>query len=130
MDDIKQKVAEARLESLVGNLLRAGVLMSALIIAVGGVVYLIRHGLSLPHYGVFHGEPSDLCSVLGILHNAIRGGGRGLMQLGLLVLIATPVVRVALLAIGFAWQRDRLYTAISLIVLTLLLYSLFSGRLS
>jgi uncharacterized membrane protein len=52
--------------------------------------------------------------------------GRGLIQLGLL-LILVPVVRVAIAAFAFHRQRDRLYVAISLLVLGLLLYSLLSG---
>ena len=130
MENPQQKATEDRLESLVGGLLRTGVILSAAIIALGGAIYLARHGLSSPVYDVFHGATSDWSSVFGILRNAFHGGGRGLIQLGLLVLIATPVVRVALLVVGFAWQRDRLYTAISLVVLTLLLYSLFGGGLS
>jgi uncharacterized membrane protein len=51
------------------------------------------------------------------------------IQLGVLLLIATPVFRVVLLLFGFAFERDRLYAAVSLVVLTLLLYSLFGGRL-
>jgi uncharacterized membrane protein len=43
----------------------------------------------------------------------------------LLVLIATPVARVAFLAYIFARQQDKLYTAVALIVLALLAYSLF-----
>ena len=65
----------------------------------------------------------------GILGNVFLGSGRGVIQLGVLLLIATPVMRVVLLLVGFAWQRDRLYAAVSLVVLTLLLYSLFGGRL-
>lgn len=53
--------------------------------------------------------------------------GRGLIQLGLLLLILVPVVRVAIAAFAFHRQRDRLYVAISLLVLGLLLYSLLSG---
>ena len=46
------------------------------------------------------------------------------MQFGLLLLIATPVARVAMAVVGFALERDRLYVVVSLIVLTVLLLSL------
>ena len=83
----------------------------------------------LPHVDVFQGEPSNLRSVGGILRGVFSGSGRGLIQLGLLSLIATPVPRVVLLVVGFAVQRDRFYVLVSLAVLMLLLISLFGGRL-
>jgi len=52
-----------------------------------------------------------------------------LIQLGLLLLIATPVARVAFSVVAFAMQRDRLYVAVALIVLAVLMYSLMGGRL-
>jgi uncharacterized membrane protein len=53
--------------------------------------------------------------------------GRGLIQLGLLLLIATPVARVIFSVFAFARQRDATYVLITLIVLAVLVYSLFSG---
>ena len=120
---------DAQLDILVGNLLRAGVLISAAVVLIGGAIYLLRHGLALPDYATFHEGPASLRSVAGILGNVFLGSGRGVIQLGVLLLIATPVVRVVLLLIGFAWQRDRLYVAVSFIVLMALVYSLFGGWL-
>jgi uncharacterized membrane protein len=76
---------------------------------------------------MFTGEPGDLRSVGGILADARALRGRGLMQLGVLMLIATPIVRVALSTVVFLRQRDWLYTVITLIVLTLLLYGVVNG---
>ena len=56
-----------------------------------------------------------------------QGLGRGLIQLGVLLLIATPVARVAFSVYVFARQRDRLYIVVTLAVLVLLLLSLFAG---
>ena len=121
--------SDARLDIFVGNLLRTGVLISAAVVLLGGAIYLPRHGLALPDYGKFHAGPASLRSVSGILGNVLMGSGRGVIQLGVLLLIATPVMRVVLLLVGFAWQRDRLYVAVSFIVLMALLYSLFGGWL-
>ena len=66
-------------------------------------------------------------SVAGIVANACQLRGRGLIQLGLLLLIATPVLRVVIAAVAFALQRDRLYVAVSLIVLASLAYSMLVG---
>jgi uncharacterized membrane protein len=119
---------DQRLDVFVGNLLRTGVLTAAVVVLVGGIIYLARHGLSLPHFDVFEGEPSDLRSVSGILGGVFSGSGRGIIQFGLLLLIATPVLRVVLLLVGFARQRDPVYVFVSLVVLTSLLFSLFGGR--
>jgi uncharacterized membrane protein len=76
---------------------------------------------------VFRGEPGDLQSVTGIIADAKAFDGRGLIQLGVLVLIATPIARVAFSVIGFARQRDWLYVVMTLVVLVLLVYSVTTG---
>jgi len=108
-------------------ILRAGVLLSAAVVASGGAVFLISHGFELPAYHVFRGEPGSLRSIRGILDDARRLHGRGLIQLGLLLLIATPIARVVFSVLGFVRQRDWLYVGITAIVLGLLTYSLIGG---
>ena len=93
----------------------------------GGVVYLLRHGHEVPDYRVFRGEPGDLRSVSGIVSDARSLSGRGLIQLGLLLLIATPIARVVFSVAGFLRQRNWMYVVITLLVLALLAYSLTSG---
>jgi uncharacterized membrane protein len=113
-----------RIEGTVASLLRVGVMLAAAVVFVGGSLFLARHGSEQPHYGVFRGEPTDLRSVEGIVREAAGLSGRGLIQLGLLLLIATPVARVAFSAVAFALQRDRTYVVVTLLVLALLLLSL------
>ena len=86
---------DQRIENILGNLLRAGVLLSALVVSIGGVIYLLRHGHSPMDFRVFRGEPADLRDARGIIRDTLALRGRGIIQLGLLVLIATPVARVA-----------------------------------
>jgi uncharacterized membrane protein len=124
--DTTSQRKDRRLDVVVGNLLRTGVLTAATIVLVGGIVFLARHEFALPHYEVF--KPSSFNSPGGILRSAFSGSGQGLIQLGLLLLIATPVARVVLLVVGFALQRDRLYVLISLAVLASLLFSLLGGH--
>ena len=111
-----------------GNLLRGGVILAAIVVLAGGILYLIRYGTTSSDYRVFHGEPADLGSVSGILADAVELHSRGLMQLGLLVLVATPVARVAFSVFAFARQHDRIYLTVSLIVLAVLVYSLVGWR--
>jgi uncharacterized membrane protein len=116
--------SDGRLEQVMGTLLRTGLLLAATVVFVGGVIFTWRHATEVPSYRVFRGEPSELRHAWTIVGSALDGSGRGIIQLGLLLLIATPVARVAFAVVGFAMERDRLYVAISLTVLTVLLISL------
>lgn len=118
---------DRKVEDLVGNLLRTGVLLAALIVFSGAVIYLARHGAEPADYRVFHGEPNQLRTIPGVLREAFAFQGRGIIQLGLLLLIATPVARVVLSIVGFAAERDRMYVGFATIVLVILLYSLFGS---
>jgi uncharacterized membrane protein len=115
---------DRRIENFLGNLLRAGVIFSAVIVFCGAVLYLARHGHAAADYRVFQGEPTDLRTVAGILRDAADLSGRGIIQLGLLFLIATPVARVIFSIWGFAAERDRMYVAFTVIVLAILIFSL------
>lgn len=123
----KRSWTDQRIENILGNLLRAGVLLSALVVLIGGVIYLLRHGRSPMDFGVFRGEPADLRSVRGIIRDTLALRGRGIIQLGLLLLIATPVARVAFSIFGFAEERDRMYVVFTVIVFSILLYSLIGS---
>jgi uncharacterized membrane protein len=115
---------DKKIEDILGNLLRAGVAFSAAVVFLGAVIYLAKHGRSPADYRVFEGEPSELRSVPGIVRGALDLSGRGIIQLGLLLLIATPVARVILSIWGFAEERDRMYVAFTVIVLAILIFSL------
>lgn len=120
---------DQRLEIIIGNLLRAGVLLSAAVVALGGIIFLVRHGGEIPQLHTFRSEPAHLCSVTGVVLNAFTPYGRNIIQFGLILLIATPVVRVAFSIIAFALERDRMYVFFTLIVLSILIFSLAGGHL-
>jgi uncharacterized membrane protein len=120
--------SDQRMDEIMGGLLRTGVVLAAAIVLVGGGVYLMRHRVPVTDYRVFQGEPGDLRSVSGIFREALAFHGRGLIQLGLLVLIATPVARVAFSFFAFLYERDWTYILVTLFVLGLLVYSLFGGH--
>jgi uncharacterized membrane protein len=129
MVEPKRVLTDEQMDRIISILLRSGVLISALVVLVGGIFYLIRYGAALPEYGVFRGEPADLHSLSGIVKGALSFHTRGLIQFGLLLLVATPVARVGFSILAFALQRDRTYVIVTLIVLTILLYSLAGGGL-
>ena len=112
---------------MIGALLRAGLIAAAAVVLLGAVVYVARHGGERPDYRVFRGEPADLRSIAGIAHRALEWRSTGLIQLGLLILLATPVARVVLSLVVFALRRDQLYVAVTLVVLGVLLYSVIGG---
>jgi uncharacterized membrane protein len=129
MTQSKGAWSDEKMEQIIGTLLISGVIAAALIVLVGGVLYLIRYGANLPDYAVFRGEPPGLRSVFGIITDALSFRIQGVIQLGLLLLIATPVARVAFCLLAFALQRDRTYVIITLIVFAVLIYSLTGGGL-
>jgi uncharacterized membrane protein len=116
---------DVRIEQFMGNLLRAGVILAALVVLFGGVLFLARHGGAPPEFHTFGELPPEYCSPAGIVKGALSGYGRALIQLGLLLLIATPVARVVFSALAFAWERDFTYVGLTLVVLAVLVYSLF-----
>ena len=120
---------DERIEQIVGTLLRVGVMLAAGVVFTGAACFLARHGAETPHYRIFRGEPSDLSHVQGIIGSTFGCEARALIQLGLLLLVATPVARVIFSVAGFALQRDRSYVVITLLVLAVLLFSLAGGHL-
>src|SRR5215472_13594084 len=115
---------DRRVEQMVGNLLRVGVGVSGLVVVIGGAIYLLRHGSELVNYHVFHQTAPELRGVRGMAHSAMALQGRGIIQLGLLLLIATPVARVAFSIFGFFEERDMMYVVFTGMVLVILLCSL------
>jgi uncharacterized membrane protein len=117
-----------QIDQSMGAVLRLGVIVAASFVFLGGVIYLLRHSVPAVDYRVFQGEPSELRTIPGILREALAFHGRGLIQLGLLLLIATPIARVAFCVFAFLRQRDWTYVGITLLVLVLLCYSLLVGH--
>jgi uncharacterized membrane protein len=128
MSDQESRWTDHAVEQLVGRLLQTGVSIAAAVVMLGATLLLIQHGGTVASYSEFHGEPSGLRSVSGIIRGAVALDSKAIVQLGLLLLIATPVARVALTLIAFALQRDRRYVAITTVVLALLLYGVVFGR--
>jgi len=112
--------SDEALEILLGRLLQVGVLIAAAVVAIGGVYLLLTRGGWTPAYRTFVGAGTALRSVGGILSEAVALKPDGIVQTGLLLLIATPVLRVAFSLFGFARQRDWLYVVLTLVVLTVL----------
>jgi uncharacterized membrane protein len=116
-----------RFESAIGMLLRVGVALAAAVVVVGGAIYLVKFGGTHPDYRMFRGEPAEFVRVSLIVRNAVAVRGRGLIQLGLLLLIATPIARVAVSVLVFLAEKDWLYVSFTLTVLAVLIYGLIGS---
>ena len=115
---------DQRLERIISILLRSGVILSAVVVLLGGACYLIRHANESVNYHVFQGASPEYRSVSAIVHAMGPSNCRAIIQFGLLILIATPIARVAFSLVGFAMERDRTYVVITGIVLAVLLLAL------
>jgi uncharacterized membrane protein len=122
------RLSDHEVQQAIGGLLRIGVVVAAVVTVFGGVLLLFQHGGNPVALTTFHGEPAFLKSIDGIVRGALAFNGEAVAQLGLLLLIATPVARVALTLVAFALQRDRTYVLITSIVLALLVYALAFGK--
>ncbi|HEY1901482.1 MAG TPA: DUF1634 domain-containing protein [Terracidiphilus sp.] len=119
---------DQRLEVAMGHMLRIGVTVAALVVLAGGILYLAQAGGVMPDYRHFHGAPVMYKHVGAIIASALHLDSKSLIELGILLLIATPVCRVLFGVIGFSFLKDRLYAAISTVVLVVLLLSFVTRR--
>jgi uncharacterized membrane protein len=112
------QMRDERLEQIVGNLLRAGVVTAAAVVLAGGIWYLATSDDAVARYGTFHPTVTHM--------RALRQlpAPEAVILAGLLILIATPVARVVFSLVAFAMERDRTYVVCTLIVLAVLLYSI------
>lgn len=122
-----KKLNDYDIEQLIGQVLRYGVLLSGSVALIGGIWYMFQKGAGMPDYTVFKGEPAGYTSLTGIFKGLMMGSSTEIIQLGVVILIATPIVRIFFSLISFIVEKDRLYVVITLIVLLIILFSTFSG---
>jgi uncharacterized membrane protein len=118
------RALDHRIEDMMGRLLQAGVMLASSVVLIGGLFYLRAHSGTTKDYRTFTSEPASLRHPVELFRLLMTGDAAAIIQLGVLLLIATPIARVVFAAIGFAVERDRLYVAISLVVLAVLIFGL------
>jgi len=126
-NNITKTSSEQQLENLLSNLLKYGVIIASAVVLLGGILYLIRHGAEPAEYQFFRGTPSEFRSPTGVVEAVFSGSSRGIIQLGLLLLIATPIIRVIISLLAFIRQRDLIYIIVNFLVLATLTYSLIGA---
>lgn len=121
------------LDVRISALLRIGVGISLVTILLGTAVSFLHHPeyVSSEHALAHLTAPGSAPRTLGdVLSGIADGRGQAIVMLGLLVLLATPVMRVAISCVVFIREGDRPYAAMTGIVLVLILTSLLLGRTS
>ena len=121
-------MTEQRLDRIIGTLLQVGVLLSAAVVLAGGIYWLSASGSGAPDYAQFHSRPHEWRPVAGLLTSSSEGRPELIIELGLLILIATPVARVVFSLFAFGVRRDWTYVTITAVVLAVLAYSLLTAR--
>jgi uncharacterized membrane protein len=122
------RLNDDQVEALISQVLRVGTLLSCSVAVLGLILYLLHHSSAVPDYGVFHSFGEKSLGFGELVSAALHGNSVAVIQLGILLLIATPVARVLFLVVAFALERDRLYVVVSGVVLAILLYSLVFFR--
>jgi uncharacterized membrane protein len=122
--DVKQLFRDKDVQVILGTLLRVGVILSMGVVLIGGVIYLISNGHSATDYSKFKAEGADLTSISAILSGLKELNGKAIIQFGILLLIFTPISRVILSIFSFLMEKDYLYVAIGLLVLSIIMFSL------
>jgi uncharacterized membrane protein len=116
------------MQLLLSHVLRAGTIVSITIVFIGGVFFIYRHGHSISDYHKWNGIPGFIRTPSGIFHGIWALHGQAMIQLGIVLLIATPILRIAFSAIGFVLEKDYMYLGISLLVLGIIFFSMMSGH--
>lgn len=121
-----------RVELWLSRLLRGGVLVSLALVVLGTAITYVRHGREMftaqPSFEAWRAQQIPVHTLAEVVAAVGAGRGRGVVALGLLCLIATPIIRVALSIFIFRAQHDRRFATLTAMVLALLLLSLLLGR--
>lgn len=125
-----QKISfkDTDMQAVIGWVLRIGVIVSISIVFLGGIIFLYRHGHEIADHKKFVGIPDFIRTPGGIIDGVIGIRGQAIIQFGIILLIATPILRVIFSTIGFVLEKDRLYICISLLVLLIIFISTISGH--
>ncbi|HEY1598074.1 MAG TPA: DUF1634 domain-containing protein [Pirellulales bacterium] len=115
---------DEQVDRRIGRLLQWGVTIAAVTVAIGGIWFLANSAQAPADHRHFDGEPESLRDVGGILAGLQSMDARAMIQFGLLLLILTPIARVAFTVVAFVARRDFVFVGITLVVLSILLATL------
>jgi uncharacterized membrane protein len=126
---MKQRLAKDhgynRMEIILGNVLMTGVIISGTVVLTGAFLFLMRHGNEIPSYHIFKPDTFNLDDFRNLLNGLIAFRSGSIMELGILLMIATPVLRVFFSMIAFVYEKDYMYFIFTIIVFLVLIISFF-----
>lgn len=114
------------IETVLGNLLRIGVIIAGSVVIIGAVLFLVRHGLEIPSYHIFKPDSFNFSDFRDLFRGIITFRSVSIMEIGILLLIATPFLRVLFSVFAFAYEKDYMYVIFTVIVFIILIFSFFS----
>jgi uncharacterized membrane protein len=127
---IKRKVntesIDRSIEAILGNLLRMGVIIAGSVVFIGAVLFLVRHRSEIPSYHIFKPDVFKYSDFRNLYNGIITFRSSSIMELGILLLIATPVLRVFFSIFAFSYKKDYTYVVFTVLVLLVLIFSFFS----
>jgi len=124
----KHRFADHDIEQFIGLQLRYGVVIASLVVLAGGILYLIASGgAPLPNHEQFIGEKAGFTTAAQIWQGVLSLNPKGVITMGVVILIATPILRIFFSLIGFVIEKDRLYVLITIVVLSVMMFSIFGG---
>lgn len=122
------------LDIFVGKLLRYGCYTACVITLIGGLIYILQSNGHMPdyrpipgHHNSFEGVIAYLRELNTIIPAMFHFDGAAIIQFGVVVLIATPIMRVAFSALAFLAEKDYLYVGITLLVLAIIVANMVFG---
>ena len=125
-EDLKAK--DKNLALVIGNVMRWGVIVSLSLTFLGGLLYILSHPHEIISYKEYIEKDYSVAEILGkTFSGLLHFDGESLITFGILLLFATPVLRVLFSLIGFILEKDKLYILITLIVLAIIFISLSGG---
>jgi uncharacterized membrane protein len=116
---------DEKIQRGLSEIMLTGVFIAAAVMLAGGIYFLSRRAGMPAGDHVFQGEPTWLRHPVTIVKDALKGNDACIIQVGVLLLLANPFIRVFFAGLGFAAQGDRQYSVISLIVFVVLIVSFF-----
>jgi uncharacterized membrane protein len=124
---MRKDFTDADLNRSVGNLLRLGVILSV-ITSLVGFIKLFTEGFKMPKKYKLLDMGTSSEKVWGHFWETLcKGEGMAIIQLGILLLIFTPLMRIIFALIGYLKEKDYVYVVISSIVLAIMAVSFFTG---
>lgn len=122
------KFTDNQLQSLIGNVLRYGVLSALTVTLLGGIILLAKDSQQIVSYATFAEKDQNLFLVFQTILAGVKvWNGESIIFLGILLLFLTPVLRLFLSLFSFMLEKDALYVAITLIVIAVIILSVSFG---